>query len=91
MMIHHYEAPRGPERVPFRVVMALFAMGVMTLFQALVFCRGGLFARAPMAFFQDETHKMGIVAAQGEPQKQLNADPQLTGRRRRSSIKRRRG
>ena len=67
-MIHDYEAPCGLERIPFGSVMALFAMGTMT-FSKAPFCHGRLFAMAPMAFVQAETLKMGIVTAQGEPQK----------------------
>ena len=41
MLIYHYEAPRGPERAPFRVAMAIFAMGTM------IFSRGPFLPLAP--------------------------------------------
>jgi len=49
----------------FRIGMALFAMGAMTLFQG-AFWPLAFIAMAPIAFFQVKTLKMGIVAAQGE-------------------------
>ena len=63
---HHCEAPCGPERIPFRVVMVLFAVGAMTF---VLRRHGHLIAMARMAFFQAEAFEIGIVAAQGEPQK----------------------
>ena len=61
-MIHQYESPCNPERIPFRVVMTLFAMGTINK------CHTSIDA---MVFFQAETVKMGIAAAN----KQLSAHP----------------
>ena len=58
-------APCGPERIPFRAAVALFAMGAMAFFQDTFL----LFAMAPMAFFQAQPLKMRIVATQGWPPK----------------------
>jgi len=71
MMTHHYEAPCSPERIPFSVVMVLFAMGAMT-FSKAPFCSRHLIAMAFMAFFQAETLNMGIVAAQCQPNHKKN-------------------
>jgi len=54
MMIHHYEAPCGPE-------------SAMAYFQG-TFLPWAFLLRL-QRLFQDETLKMGIVAAQGQPQK----------------------
>ncbi len=64
MMTHHYEAPFGPERIPFRVVVALFAMDAMTCFQS-AFLPWAPFCHATHGIFQAETLNMGIAAAQG--------------------------
>ena len=58
-------APCGPERIPFRAAVALFAMGAMAFFQDTFL----LFAMAPMEFFQAQPLKMGIVETQGWPPK----------------------
>ena len=67
MTFHHDETLCGPERIPFRAVIALFAMGAMTFFQGI--------------FFQAEMLNIGIVAAhwQGSQKKQLSAHPHFTG------------
>jgi len=36
-MVRHYEAPYGPERIPFSVGMAFFAMGAMPFFKGCFF------------------------------------------------------
>jgi len=56
LMNHHCEAPWGPEGIPFRVVMALFAMGALTFSQA-TFCHGCFFYGSH--YIQVRTFKMG--------------------------------
>ena len=36
-VIHHYEAPRGPEKIPFREYHDPFAMGAMIVLQGIFF------------------------------------------------------
>ena len=56
MVIHDYESPCGPARIPFRATMALVFMGVMNN------CNTSI--HGAHAFFQAETLNIGIVAVQ---------------------------
>ena len=54
MMTHHYEAPCGPEKIPFRAVMCFLQWEPWHVSKAS-FCHGRLVAMAPMAFVHAET------------------------------------